>query len=188
MARLMEKYKQEIVPALKSDLGRDNLLSLPRVTKVVVSVGMGKAVQESTNKALENRRFTEALEHVRTVTGQKPLVCKARKSVSNFKLRAGYDVGIKVTLRGQRMYEFLDRLIALAIPRVRDFRGLNPGGFDGHGNYNMGLGEYGVFPEIDPDKVTYQQGMNITICTTAHDDAEARTLLTKLGMPFRSEG
>jgi large subunit ribosomal protein L5 len=113
-------------------------------------------------------------------------VCKARKSVSNFKLREGYDVGLKVTLRGARMYEFLDRLIALAVPRVRDFRGLDPGSFDGRGNYGMGLTEYGVFPEINPDKVTFQQGMNVTICTTARNDSEARLLLTLLGMPFRS--
>jgi large subunit ribosomal protein L5 len=114
------------------------------------------------------------------------VVTKARKSVSNFKLREGWDVGLKVTLRGKRMYEFLDRLIALAIPRVRDFRGLDPNGFDGRGNYGMGLSECGVFPEIHPDKVNFQQGMNITICTTARNDAEARRLLASLGMPFRS--
>ena len=186
MARLMEKYRNEVVPALKGELGRENLLSLPKLTKVVVSMGMGKAVQESGSKAREHRRFTEAQDHLMTVTGQRPLVTRARKSVSQFKVREGWEVGLKVTLRGQRMYEFLDRLIALAIPRVRDFRGLDPGSFDGHGNYNMGLTEYGVFPEINPDKVNFQQGMNITICTTACNDAEARALLTLLGMPFRS--
>lgn len=186
MARLAEKYKNEIVPQLKAQLGRTNPMSLPRLTKVVVSMGLGKAVAESTTKARENKRFVEAEQALTTVTGQKPKVCKARKSVSNFKLRSGYDVGLMVTMRGRRMYEFLDRLIALAVPRVRDFRGLNPNSFDGRGNYGMGLTEYGVFPEIDPDKVTYQQGMNITICTTAGNDAEARTLLTLLGMPFRS--
>ncbi len=186
MARLMEKYAQEVLPQLKQELGRANPMSLPRLEKVVVSMGLGKAVAESTNKARENKRFVEAEAALATVTGQRPVVCKARKSVSNFKLRAGYDVGLKVTLRGHRMYEFLDRLIALAVPRVRDFRGLSPDAFDGRGNYGLGLTEYGVFPEINPDKVTYQQGMNITICTTSKNDAEARRLLALLGMPFRS--
>ncbi|MCH8806030.1 MAG: 50S ribosomal protein L5 [Planctomycetes bacterium] len=186
MARLAEKYKNEIVQALREELGRDNALSLPRLDKIVVSTGLGKAVQESSGKARENKRFTEAHDHLATVTGQRPLVTKARKSVSNFKVREGWDVGLKVTLRGKRMYEFFDRLIALAIPRVRDFRGLNPSSFDGRGNYTMGLSEYGVFPEIHPDKINYQQGMNITICTTAGNDAEARRLLALLGMPFRS--
>ncbi len=186
MARLQEKYRQEVVPTLREELGRKNLMSLPKLEKIVVSMGLGKAVQESTNKAIENKRFSEGQGALATVTGQRPMVCRARKSVSNFKVRKGYDVGLKVTLRGRRMYEFLDRLVALAVPRVRDFRGLNPGSFDGRGNYGMGLTEYGVFPEIDPDKVTSQQGMNITICTTAGNDGEARRLLTLLGMPFRS--
>ncbi len=186
MARLLEKYVSEIRPQLQKELGRENPMAVPKLNKIVVSMGLGKAVAESTTKARENKRFQEAEQALGTVTGQKPLVCKARKSVSNFKLRAGYDVGLKVTLRGDRMYEFLDRLVALAVPRVRDFRGLNPGSFDGRGNYGMGLTEYGVFPEINPDKVTYQQGMNITICTTARNDAEARLLLTLMGMPFRS--
>jgi large subunit ribosomal protein L5 len=186
MARLRERYQQEVLGKLKQELGRDNPMSIPKLAKVVVSMGLGKAVAESTNKARENKRFTEAESAMATITGQKPKVCRARKSVSNFKLRKGYDVGLMVTLRGARMYEFLDRLVALAIPRVRDFRGLNPGGFDGRGNYNMGLTEYGVFPEVNPDKVTFQQGMNITFCTTARNDSEARQLLTHLGMPFRS--
>lgn len=186
MARLKEKYKNEVIPALREELGRQNMLSLPKLSKIVISMGLGKAVQESGNKSAENRRFTEAREHLTTVAGQKPVITKARKSVSQFKVREGWDVGLKVTLRGRRMYEFLDRLVALAIPRVRDFRGLNPGGFDGQGNYNMGLSECGVFPEINPDKVTYQQGMNITICTTARNDTEARQMLALLGMPFRS--
>jgi large subunit ribosomal protein L5 len=186
MARLLEKYKTETLTQLKQDLNRSNGLSIPRLSKIVVSVGLGKAVQEGISKAAETRRFTEAMEHLGTITGQRPVITKARKSVSNFKVRKGYDVGLKVTLRGKRMYEFLDRLVALAIPRVRDFRGLNPSSFDGRGNYGMGLSEYGVFPEINPDKVTYQQGMNITICTSARNDAEARQLLTQLGMPFRS--
>lgn len=186
MARLLEEYKREVVGALQQELGRSNSLSIPKLTKIVVSVGLGKAVQEGTTKARETKRFTEAQEHLATITGQRALVTKARKSVSNFKVREGYDVGLKVTLRGKQMYEFLDRLVALAIPRVRDFRGLNPSSFDGHGNYGLGLSEYGVFPEINPDKVTYQQGMNIAICTSARNDAEARQLLTLLGMPFRS--
>ncbi len=186
MSRLQEKYRDEVLPALRDELGRTNTMSLPRLEKIVVSMGLGKAVAESTNKARENKRFSEAEQALATVTGQKPRLCKARKSVSNFKLREGYDVGLMVTLRGTRMFEFLDRLVALAVPRVRDFRGLNPNSFDGRGNYGMGLTEYGVFPEIDPDKVTYQQGMNITICTSAENDAEARRLLSLLGMPFRS--
>ena len=186
MARLLEKYRNEVIPALKQDLERSNDLSLPRLRKIVVSAGLGKAVQEAPTKARETKRFTEAREHLATITGQRPLITKARKSVSNFKVRKGYDVGLKVTLRGRRMYEFLDRLVALAIPRVRDFRGLDPSSFDGRGNYGLGLSEYGVFPEINPDKVTCQQGMNITICTSAANDAEARQLLTRLGMPFRS--
>jgi large subunit ribosomal protein L5 len=186
MARLAEKYRTEVCEGLKQDLGRANALSLPKLTKIVVSMGLGKAVQEGSSKASETRRFTEALEHLSTITGQRPAITKARKSVSNFRVRKGYDVGMKVTLRGQRMYEFLDRLIALAIPRVRDFRGLSPSSFDGRGNYGLSLSECGVFPEINPDRVTYQQGMNITICTTARNDAEARQLLTRLGMPFRS--
>jgi len=184
MARLLEKYKQEIIPELKAELGRDNVMSIPKLTKIVVSVGLGKAVQESQGKARENKRFVEAIAHIGTITGQKPLVTRARKSVSNFKVREGWDTGLKVTLRGRRMYEFLDRLVALAIPRVRDFRGLKANSFDGRGNYSMGLGECGVFPEINPDKVSFQQGMNISICTTAPNDAEARRLLTRLGVPF----
>lgn len=187
MARLWDKYQSEVRPRLAEELGRKNPMSLPRIDKVVISMGLGKAVAESSTKARENKRFQEAEAALATVTGQKPQVCKARKSVSNFKLRQGYDVGLKVTLRGQRMYEFLDRLISLAIPRVRDFRGLSPGSFDGRGNYGMGLTEYGVFPEVNPDKITYQQGMNITICTTAGNDAEARRLLTLMGVPFRTE-
>lgn len=186
MARLMEKYQRETVAELKAELGRDNLMSMPRLTKIVLSMGLGKAVQESGGKARENKRFTEALEHLTTISGQQPLVTRARKSVSNFKVREGWQVGLKVTLRGKRMYEFLDRLVSIAVPRVRDFRGLDPSGFDGRGNYNMGLSECGVFPEINPDKITFQQGLNITICTSARSDAEARRLLALLGMPFRN--
>jgi large subunit ribosomal protein L5 len=186
MPRLLDKYRSEIVPKLKSDLSRENPMSLPHLEKVVLSCGLGKAVLESSSKVRENKRFIEAETQLATIAGQKPLVTRARKSVSNFKVREGWDVGLKVTLRGHRMYEFLDRLITLAIPRVRDFRGLNPNAFDGRGNYGMGLTEFAVFPEVNPDKVTYQQGFNITICTTAGNDAEARLLLTLMGMPFRS--
>lgn len=183
--RLLQRYRQEITPQLKKELGRENDLALPRLEMVVLSMGLGKAVAESGSKVGDNKRFQEAQEQLATITGQKPLVTKARKSVSNFKVRKGWDVGLKVTLRGARMYEFLDRLISLAIPRVRDFRGLDPQSFDGRGNYNLGLGEQTVFPEINLDRVTYQQGMNITLVTTARNDAEGRLLLTKLGLPFR---
>lgn len=186
MARLREKYQKEVLGTLRGELGRENPMSIPKLTKIVLSSGLGKAVQESSGKALENRRFSEALEHMGTIAGQRPQVTRARISVSNFKLRQGWPVGVRVTLRGARMYEFLDRLVSLAIPRVRDFRGLDPSGFDGRGNYNMGLSEYGVFPEINPDKVTHQQGLNITICTSARNDGEARRLLALLGMPFRN--
>lgn len=185
MARLLERYRNEVVPALKKELGRDNVLSLPRMEKIVVSMGLGKAVAESGAKARENKRFQEAQEALAAITGQRPLVTRSRMAVSNFKLRKGWDVGLKVTLRGRRMYEFFDRLITLAIPRVRDFRGLDPGAFDGRGNYSLGLSEYGVFPEVNPDRINYQQGMNITICTTARNDEEARRLLARMGMPFR---
>ena len=186
MARLHEKYKTELMPTLQRDLGRENPMSIPRLDKIVVSMCLGKAIAESSGKARENKRFAEALDSLTTIAGQKPLITKARKSVSNFKLREGWDIGMKVTLRGTRMYEFLDRLISLSIPRVRDFRGLNPNSFDGRGNYGMGLSEYGVFPEVNPDKINYQQGMNITICTSAGNDADARALLTLFGMPFRT--
>ena len=167
------------MPALQTEFKYRNCMQIPKVAKVVVSMGVGQAVREP--KLLEG-----AVRDLGQITGQKPMICKARKSVSNFKLREGTDIGSKVTLRGRRMYEFLDRLISLAIPRVRDFRGLNPNGFDAAGNYNMGLTEQTVFPEINPDKVDNQQGMNITIVTTAKTDEEARHLLRLFGMPFRS--
>ncbi|MGE3181210.1 MAG: 50S ribosomal protein L5 [Phycisphaerae bacterium] len=186
MARLLEKYRKEVLPELQQELGRKNVMSMPKLTKIVLSAGLGKAVAESTNKAGETKRFVEAEESLTTIAAQKAVRTKARKSVSNFKLRQGYDVGLMVTLRGKRMYEFLDRLVSLAIPRVRDFRGLNPNSFDGRGNYATGLTEFGVFPEINPDRVSYQQGFNIVFCTNARNDAEAKSLLTKLGIPFRS--
>jgi large subunit ribosomal protein L5 len=178
MARLRELYKSKIIDELKNEFGYTNPMAIPKVTKVVVSMGVGKALQDK--KFLESAKKDLAI-----VTGQQPLVCKAKKSVSNFKLREGYDIGLKVTLRGVRMYEFIDRLINLAIPRVRDFRGLNPKGFDGRGNYSMGLTEQSVFPEIDPAKVENTQGMNITFVTTAKTDDESRKLLALFGMPFK---
>jgi large subunit ribosomal protein L5 len=184
--RLLGRYRSEIVAQLKEELGCPNELGLPRLEKVVISQGLGKAVAESGSKLRDSKRFQEAEEQLRVITGQQPVVTRARKSVSNFKVREGWEVGLKVTLRGARMYEFLDRLVSLAIPRVRDFRGLSPQSFDGRGNYNLGLSEQTVFPEVDLDKVTYQQGMNICIVTSAKGDAEARSLLTKMGMPFRS--
>lgn len=178
MARLKDLYKSKVIPELKQQFGYKNPMAVPRLSKIVVSMGVGKAVQDK--KFLES-----AKQDLTSITGQMPLVCKAKKSVSNFKVREGLDTGLKVTIRGIRMYEFLDRLINLAIPRVRDFRGLNPKGFDGRGNYSMGLSEQTVFPEIDPAKAENQQGMNINFITTAKTDDEARKLLASFGMPFR---
>ncbi len=180
MIRLSDDYTTNILPALQNELGRTNRLSIPRLEKVVVSMGLGKAIAEK--KRMESARKELAL-----IAGQRPIICAARKSVSNFKLRRGYKVGLKVTLRGARMYEFLERLIHVAIPRARDFRGLNPNSFDGRGNYSMGLAEQTIFPEIDADKVEFQQGMNITVVTTASNDSEGRRLLTLMGMPFRKD-
>ncbi|NLX03732.1 MAG: 50S ribosomal protein L5 [Phycisphaerae bacterium] len=179
MARLQERYKNEILPALQAELGIGNPLAVPRLEKIVVSMGMGKAVA---NKQLIDTAAAE----LAMIVGQRPIICKARKSVSNFKLREGMPIGVKVTLRHQRMYEFLDRLVSVAIPRVRDFRGLDPTGFDGRGNFNMGLGEQTVFPEISVDKVQFQQGMNITMVTSAGSDEHGLKLLQKLGLPFRT--
>ena len=160
MARLLEKYKNEILPALMTELEIKNRLAVPRMEKVVISMGVGAALQDKKRLELAARDLT-------TIAGQKPLVCKARKSVSNFKVREGYETGLKVTLRGPRMYEFLDRLINVAIPRVRDFRGLSPDSFDGQGNYSMGVSEQTIFPEIDVAAVEWAQGMNITLVTSA---------------------
>ncbi|MEZ6066195.1 MAG: 50S ribosomal protein L5 [Planctomycetaceae bacterium] len=179
-ARLQEQYESEIRDQLAKELGRTNPHSLPKLQKIVVSMGVGRAIQD--HKLLE-----EAFDHLRTLTGQQPVITKARKSVSNFKLREGQDVGCMVTLRGARMYEFLDRLISLVLPRVRDFRGLNPKAFDGRGNYSLGLTEQGVFPEINPDKVKQIQGLNIAIISTAETNDEGRLLLEKFGMPFKRD-
>ena len=179
MARLEDAYKEKVVPALKSEFSYRNVMQVPRIEKIVISMGVGRA-------SLDKKLLEGALKDLTVIAGQKPQICKAKKSVSNFKLREGMEVGCRVTLRNKRMYEFLDRLVALAIPRVRDFRGLNPNGFDGRGNFSMGLTEQMVFPEIDPDKITAQQGMNINIVTTAKTDQEARAMLKAFGMPFRS--
>jgi large subunit ribosomal protein L5 len=176
--RLMERYFKEIVPALTAKFGRNNILSMPRLRKIVINMGVGKAINEK--KFIE-----EAVEAMKTIAGQKPVVTRARLSVAGFKLREGQAVGCKVTLRGKRMYEFLDRLIALALPRVRDFRGLNPDGFDGNGNYSLGLTEQLVFPELNPDKFTNVQGMHVTLVTNSGNDAESRELLRAIGMPLR---
>ena len=179
MSRLKDKYREEILPALKESLGRTNVLSLPRLEKIVVSMGVGAAIQEK-------KRLEQAGRDLTQITGQKGLVCKARKSISNFKLREGNEIGVMVTLSNERMYEFLDRLINLAVPRIRDFRGLNPQSFDGRGNYSMGLTEQTVFPEVDPDKAEWLQGMNVTFVTTARTDEEGRELLRGFGVPFRT--
>ncbi|HOM61052.1 MAG TPA: 50S ribosomal protein L5 [Anaerohalosphaeraceae bacterium] len=179
MARLKVLYKSKVVPALKEKFGYTTPMAVPRLEKIVVSMGVGKATQD--------KKFLDlAIRDLTVVTGQKPLICTAKKSVSNFKVRQGDKTGLKVTLRRERMYEFLDRLVNLAIPRVKDFRGLNPNGFDGHGNYSMGLEEQSVFPEIDPARIEVNQGMNITFVTSAKTDEEGREMLRLFGMPFRS--
>ncbi len=180
MARLKDLYRSRIVPELAKEFSYKSSMAVPRIEKVVVSMGVGKAVQD--------KKYLEAAKkELMMITGQMPLVCKAKRSVSNFKLRQGMENGLKVTLRDVRMYEFMDRLINLSIPRVRDFRGLNPDSFDGRGNYSMGLSEQTVFPEINPAQVEFQQGMNITFITTAKTDEEARQLLVLFGMPFRKK-
>jgi large subunit ribosomal protein L5 len=178
MARLEDRYKKEILPALAKKFGRTNVLSLPKLQKVVINMGVGKALQDK-------NRMTEAVEQLKVIAGQQPQVTKAKQAISTFRLRQGNDIGCRVTLRGKRMYEFLDRLINLALPRIRDFRGVNPKSFDGNGNYSMGLAEQMVFPEVDPDKVHFTQGMDITVVTSTRNDDEARELLKMCGMPFR---
>jgi large subunit ribosomal protein L5 len=178
MVRLKELYKSKVVPELTKEFKYTNPMAVPQMKKVVISMGVGRATQD--------KKFLElAKKDLTMITGQMPLVCLAKKSVSNFKVREGTATGLKVTVRGVRMYEFMDRLISLAIPRVRDFRGLNADSFDGRGNYSMGLAEQSVFPEINPAKVEFQQGMNITFVTTAKTDEEARKMLQLFGMPFK---
>lgn len=177
MARLREEYEQSIRPALLAGEAYSNILQVPRLDKVVINMGVGGAVQDSKQMAL-------AAEELALISGQRPVINKAKRSVAGFKLRAGMPVGCKVTLRRERMYEFVDRLITIALPRVRDFRGLNPRSFDGRGNYAMGLKEQIVFPEIDYDRVDQVRGMDIIICTTAKTDDEARELLRRFNFPF----
>ena len=176
--RLRAHYQASAAPQLMEKFGYKNVMALPRLDKIVVGVGL--------SEARENIKVVDsASEEIAAITGQKPLVCRSKKSISNFKLRAGMPIGLKATLRGDRMYEFLDRLISTAIPRIRDFRGLEPEAFDGHGNLNIGLTEQHIFLEINMEKSDKLRGMNITICTTADKDAEARELLELLGMPFK---
>ncbi len=179
-ARLQERYHKEITKRLAEKLGRTNPFSLPKLQKIVVNMGVGKAVT-----AGDKNRIEQSAEQLGQITGQKAQIRKARVAVSGFRLREGMEIGCRVTLRGKRMFEFLDRLISIALPRIRDFRGVNPKSFDGHGNYSMGLAEQLVFPEIDPDKVTFTQGMDITLVTSTNSDDEARELLRLFGMPFR---
>ncbi len=174
----MEKYKTEVIPALKEDLGIANLMSIPRLQKVVVSMGTGSPV-------VDKNRLPTVIKDMITITGQKPQIRRASKAVSNFKIRRGYDVGCRVTLRGRRMYEFVDRLFNAAIPRLRDFRGLSPKSFDGRGNYSMGIPDQSIFAEINLGSITVSQGMNITFVTSATDDNSAHALLKYLGMPLK---
>ncbi len=186
MGRLFEKYKAEIVDALREQFKYKSSMAVPKLEKIVVSMGIGRAVLDGPKNAAENRRLKAAMQELAQITGQQPVPMKAKKSVSNFKVREGWDVGMKVTLRGKRMFEFLDRLISIAIPRVRDFQGLSSNGFDGRGNYNMGLSEQTIFPEVNIDKVEFQQGMNIAFVTTAGSDEEGAALLRMLGLPLRT--
>jgi large subunit ribosomal protein L5 len=178
MARLSDRYNKEIVPKLAEKLGRKNVLSLPRLKKIVVNMGVGKALQDK-------NRMEQSAEQLTQIAGQRSQVTKAKVAISAFRLREGNEIGCRVTLRGQRMYEFLDRLLSIALPRIRDFRGVNPKSFDGHGNYSLGLSEQMVFPEIDPDKVSFTQGMDVTFVTSTNSDDESRELLRLFGMPFR---
>jgi large subunit ribosomal protein L5 len=178
--RLKEKYETEVLPALQESLGRKNRLSLPRLEKIVINMGVGTAVQEKKHLEMAVDAMTE-------ISGQKPIITRARKSVAGFRLREEMPIGCKVTLRRARMWEFLDRLVSLALPRVRDFRGISRTAFDGSGNYSLGLSEQLVFPELNPDKYLRVQGMNITLVTACASDEEALELLTRLGLPFKRE-
>jgi len=178
MARIFERYKGEILPKLAEKFGRTNPLSLPRLKKICVNMGVGKALQDK-------NRMEQSAEQLTQIVGQRVQITKAKVAISAFRLREGNEIGCRVTLRGLRMYEFLDRLISVALPRIRDFRGVNPKSFDGQGNYSLGLQEQMVFPEIDPDKVNFTQGMDITFVTSTNSDDEARELLKLFGMPFR---
>ena len=178
-ARLKERYEKELRPAIMKELGFSNPMQAPRLEKIVVNMGLGEAIN--------NGKIIDAsLEQLTAIAGQKPVITKSRKSIANFKLRQGQSIGVMVTLRGDRMYEFLDRLVCIALPRVRDFKGVSPKAFDGKGNYTLGVREQIIFPEINYDKVEKIKGLNITVVTTARNDEEGRTLLKHLGMPFRT--
>jgi len=178
MARLQQYYRDQVVPKLKAELGLSNPMQVPRITKITVNMGVGEAVAD-------RKVMDAAVGDLTRITGQKPIVCKAKKAIATFKVREGLPIGCKVTLRGARMYEFLDRLISVAMPRIRDFRGVSPRGFDGQGNYSMGVREQIIFPEIQYDQVDQLRGMDITITTTARDNKQGRALLDAFSFPFR---
>lgn len=183
MARFKERYQAEIVPSLVKQFNYPNIMQVPKLEKIVINMGVGKAGQTGGDA----KELDGAVRDMGMITGQKPVITTARKSISNFKLRQGARVGCKVTLRGERMYEFLDRLVTIALPRIRDFQGISPNSFDGRGNYALGMKEQLTFPEIDYDKIDKVRGMDIILCTSANTDAEARALLKALGMPFREK-
>jgi large subunit ribosomal protein L5 len=178
--RLKQKYESEVIAELRNELQRENPMSLPRLVKITLNMGVGSAISEK-------KHLEDAVSALTQIAGQKPSVTRSKKAIAGFRLREGMPIGCKVTLRGNRMYEFMDRLISIALPRVRDFRGLSPTGFDGRGNYSMGLSEQLVFPELNPDKYTRPQGLNVTFGIKSATDDEGRLLLHKMGMPFRSE-
>jgi large subunit ribosomal protein L5 len=177
--RLVELYRTEVVPKLSQEFGFANAHQVPRLTKIVVNIGLGEATQNA-------KLLDKAAEELAAITGQKPVIRRARKSIANFKLREGQAVGCTVTLRGARMWEFFDRLVNVSLPRVRDFKGVSPRSFDGRGNFSLGIREQIIFPEVDYDKMERITGLNVTVCTTARNDAESRALLSHLGMPFRA--
>ena len=179
MARLKDRYREEIAPALKERFGIENPMRIPKLEKIIVNMGVGEAAQDS-------RRLDGAMEDLARITGQKPQLRRARKSVAGFKIREGMPVGARATLRGERMWEFLDRLVSIALPRVRDFRGINPNAFDGRGNFALGLREQTIFPEVSYDSIDSMRGLDVAVVTTAETDEEARELLRMLGMPFRT--
>jgi large subunit ribosomal protein L5 len=180
MSRLKERYETEVIPALKKEFGYGNVMAIPKIEKIVVNMGLGEATQNA-------KIVDTGADEIGKITGQKPVVTRAKKSIAQFKVRQGMPIGTMVTLRGERMWDFLDRLIAVALPRVRDFRGVSPKGFDGRGNYTLGLKDQLLFPEIDYMKVDKARGMNISVVTTAKSDEESRKLLQLLGMPFRTQ-
>jgi large subunit ribosomal protein L5 len=180
MSRLRDRYEKEVVPALKKEFGYRNVMAIPKLRKVVVNMGLGEATQNA-------KIVDTGVDELARVTGQKPVITRAKKSISQFKVRKGMPIGTMVTLRGERMWEFLDRLVSVALPRVRDFRGVSPRGFDGRGNYTLGLRDQLIFPEVDYMKVDKARGMNISVVTSAKTDEESRKLLQLLGMPFRNQ-